>query len=371
LDPEVGKLLFNECIVDFMEGTTRLLVTNQIQFLSSCNSVVALRKGEIIEQGAFTDLIADEKSEVNRLLAKSSTTRESALKKESDKEERAAKRNEREAMTSLAPRALKDKNSLVTKEERNIGAVSLSVYLKYIKAGGGFWMFAMVYLGFILSVGNGLATSSWVSYWTADAGYERHSQAFYLGIYFMLSVTLGIVTFVRAFALAAFGVNAAESLHKNLLSSILRAPQSFFDTTPMGRIISRFSKDIYSIDLELSDFLDFFLFCSLTVVTSIATIMYVTPWFGITVIPLGFFYFRILNYFREVSRETKRLDSISRSPVFAHFSEVRKCRCMHLYQTCSCSETNGFPVFSFHLLDSWWTDDNQSLRAARPLQKRL
>ena len=141
----------------------------------------------------------------------------------------------------------------------------------------------------------------------------------------MLACTLGIVTFFRAYFLAQFGVRASETLHANLLTSVLRAPQSFFDTTPLGRILSRFSKDIYSIDLELSDYMDFFLFCTLQVLTSVGTILYVTPWFGVAIIPLGFFYFRILNYFREVSRETKRLDSIARSPVFAHFSEVSFC----------------------------------------------
>jgi ABC-type multidrug transport system fused ATPase/permease subunit len=61
---------------------------------------------------------------------------------------------------------------------------------------------------------------------------------------------------------------------------------------------------------------------SLTVVVSLITIVIVTPWFGIAVIPIFYIYVKVLNYFREVSRETKRLDSISRSPVYAHFSET-------------------------------------------------
>jgi ABC-type multidrug transport system fused ATPase/permease subunit len=97
---------------------------------------------------------------------------------------------------------------------------------------------------------------------------------------------------------------------------------SFFNTTPLGRIVSRFSKDLYSIDLELVDHFDFFLFATLNVVISIGTILFVTPWFGVAVVPLGILYFRILNYFRDVSRETKRLDSITRSPVYALFSET-------------------------------------------------
>jgi ABC-type multidrug transport system fused ATPase/permease subunit len=319
LDPEVAKRLFLECIVELMEGKTRLLVTNQIQFLSYCDTVVALRKGKIIEQGPYAELSASPSSEISRLLANSSTGRAS------QKKEGAASKvaiSDRQESSPPSQTATQTKN-LVTKEERNVGAVSMSVYFSYIKAGGGFIIFGLVYVGFILSAVNQLATTSWISYWTADSpAYERHTQAFYLGIYFLFAVSLGIFTFFRAFLLARFGVRASERLHRNLLDSILRAPQSFFDTTPLGRIISRFSKDLYSIDLELVDFLDFFLFATLNVIISLGTILFVTPWFGIAIVPLGFFYFRFLNYFRDVSRETKRLDSITRSPVYAFFSEV-------------------------------------------------
>jgi len=320
LDPEVAKRLFLECIVQLMEGKTRLIITNQIHFLSYCDSVVALRRGEVIEQGKYSDLIADKSSEINRLLTKSSTGRGS--RSNQDASSKATSSGNEKGSTSTGKETTQTK-SLVTKEERNVGAVSLSVYLSYMRAGGGYVMFAAVYFGFILSAANTLAVTSWISFWTADAAtYERHTEAFYLGIYFMFAVSLGFFTFIRAFFLARFGVKASENLHRNLLDSILRAPQSFFDTTPLGRIISRFSKDLYSIDLELVDFLDFFLFSTLNVAISLGTILYVTPWFGVAIVPLGFFYFRFLNYFRDVSRETKRLDSITRSPVYAFFSEV-------------------------------------------------
>jgi len=315
LDPEVGKLVFNECIFGLMAGKTRLLVTNQVNFLNSCDTVIALKKGAIIDKGPFDELMAKEGGEVRRLVMSSGNSSKSTRAVQ-------AKDNADTDDTVKKPLVMIRKSALVTKEERNIGAVSLSVYLKYLKAGGGYLQFFLVYVGFILCVVNQIATTSWVSYWTADSMYERHSEAFYLGMYFTFAVTLGIFTFVRAYLLAAFGVKASEALHKSLLGSILNAPQSFFDTTPLGRILSRFSKDLYSIDLELSDMLDFFLFCSLSVVTSLGIIVFVTPWFGVAVVPLGFLYIRFLNYFRDVSRETKRLDSISRSPVYAHFSET-------------------------------------------------
>lgn len=258
LDPEVGSKLFHECICEFMDGKTRLFVTNQLQYLRYCDKIVALGGGQIVEQGSFQTLMDDEKGEVRRMLEE--TGRVNA----DSKSVRPDKKIEEEEKDTGGKK--KEKDALLTKEERMIGAVSWSVYKKYIKSGGGFWRFAIVYIGYCLSIGNGLATTSWVSYWTSDADYSRHSEAFYLCIFFGLSVSLGLVTFVRSFLLARFGVRASETLHHSLLDSILRAPQSFFDTTPLGRILSRFSKDLYSIDIELAEQLDFFLFCSLQVV---------------------------------------------------------------------------------------------------------
>lgn len=94
---------------------------------------------------------------------------------------------------------------------------------------------------------------------------------------------------------------------------------------------------------------DFFLFCTLQVLTSIGTILFVTPWFGIAILPLGFLYIKILNYFREVSRETKRLDSISRSPVYAHFSEVSETSLNGLQYFVNPTENHPHPLIQLHL----------------------
>ena len=259
LDPEVASKLFHDCICEFLKGKTRLLVTNQLQFLQYCDSIVALGGGQVIEQGSYNDLMAMEYGEVQRMLKDTGRVgngaKDNTAKKSSKSDEPSGSKEK------------KEKDTLVTQEERMIGAVSWSVYKKYLKAGGGYWKFAIVYIGYCFSIGNGLANTSWVSYWTSDGDYTRHSQAFYLCIFFGLSVSLGLVTFMRSFLLARFGVSASESLHSNLLDSILRAPQSFFDTTPLGRILSRFSKDLYSIDIELAEQMDFFLFCSLQVVS--------------------------------------------------------------------------------------------------------
>ena len=152
-----------------------------------------------------------------------------------------------------------EKARLVTKEERNVGAVSWQIYNQYIKAGGYHWFLFAFGIHILCSVIT-LMSTGWVSIWVGDAKYERQSRGYYLGIYSSLAAVLSFVTFLRAILGAIFGVRASTKLHGNLLSSILHAPLSFFDTTPTGRILSRFSQDLYSIDFELCDIGDFFIY---------------------------------------------------------------------------------------------------------------
>jgi ABC-type proline/glycine betaine transport system ATPase subunit len=187
LDPEVGKRMLEDCIVDLMRGKTRLLVTNQLQFLRYCDKIVALGSGKVVEQGTFTELMSREDGEVKRIVNASSSGQNNTEKDQRKTADNvlgeAAKQGPRKS-SIMAPKSAKE---LLTKEERNIGAVSWSVYNKYLQAGGGFVKFSFVFCAFILSAGNSLASSTWLSVWTSDAKYIRHTQGFYLGIYGMFA----------------------------------------------------------------------------------------------------------------------------------------------------------------------------------------
>lgn len=319
LDPEVGKLLFDECIVEFMKGKTRLFITNQLQFLKFCDTVVALKRGTVIEQGSFAELAAKEDGEVTRLLREMGSEEGSKKEDKATPTSNATKQPDGPGSKSAKTQ---DGGALVTKEERAVGAVPLSVYKNYIKSGGGFMKFGVVYLAFLLSAVVSTSVIAWISFWTTDASYERNPIGLYLGVYAGLAVVLGFTSFLATFLLVRFGVGASRQMHGALIDSILRAPQSFFDTTPIGRILARFSKDLYTIDVELAEQLDFTVMFSLSIMFALGSIIFVTPLFAVAIPPLAFVYIRAMNYFRNVSRETKRLESVSRSPVFALFSET-------------------------------------------------
>ena len=93
-----------------------------------------------------------------------------------------------------------------------------------------------------------------------------------------------------AFSLATAGIFASRTLHDSLLKNILRSPMSFFDTTPLGRILNRFSKDIYVIDEVIPNTMRSFMLTFFSVISTLIVIMIATPTFGIVIIPLGVFY---------------------------------------------------------------------------------
>lgn len=95
---------------------------------------------------------------------------------------------------------------------------------------------------------------------------------------------------ISSFTLAMGNIGAARKLHANLLTNKLLTPQSFFDTTPLGRIINRFSKDIYVIDEALPSTVLMFLTTFFVSLSTMIVIVSTTPIFAVVIVPLAFIY---------------------------------------------------------------------------------
>ena len=131
--------------------------------------------------------------------------------------------------------------------------MKLGAYLQYIEAGGGWRVMTGILFCYIMSTGSSVGATVWVSIWTADSRYQHHTETFYIVGYAIAAILIGITAYVRSYVLASFGTRSSFQLHGRLLRSVLRAPMSFFDTTPTGRILSRFSRDIHTVDHEIAD----------------------------------------------------------------------------------------------------------------------
>jgi ABC-type multidrug transport system fused ATPase/permease subunit len=111
-----------------------------------------------------------------------------------------------------------------------------------------------------------------------------------LGIYALFSAGQIVSVLVASFTLAIAGVSASRSLHSKMLKNILRSPMSFFDTTPLGRVLNRFSKDVYLVDEVVPMSIRTFFFTGLRIFSTILVIVIATPTFAIVILPLSIFY---------------------------------------------------------------------------------
>ncbi|NWV75884.1 MRP2 protein, partial [Dasyornis broadbenti] len=123
--------------------------------------------------------------------------------------------------------------------------------------------------------------------------------------------------------LSAHGaMRASRIMHQQLLSNILRVPMSFFDTTPTGRIVNRFAKDIFTVDETIPMSFRSWLNCFMGIISTLIIICLATPFFALVIIPLSIFYYFVLRFYVSTSRQLRRLDSVTRSPIYSHFGET-------------------------------------------------
>ncbi|KAG0271976.1 hypothetical protein BGZ95_000148 [Linnemannia exigua] len=330
-----------------LKDKTRVLVTHGIHHLEHVDQIVVVKdKGisengryeELMEtKGAFYQLINEYSINSRRNKKESSAKADSSdtiTEIESDKTDVGAQsidgetatqdglEEEKEDEKEIIARAVatKAEEKLVAKEKMMEGNVSWGVYKSYLRAASyRNAIFALFLL--VAAQGCQIGTNVWLKHWTS-AGSEN-SPAKFLGVYAALVFTFMMLHMVVTFVVMALaGIRASRLLHEQLLNSILRLPMSFFDTTPLGRIVNRFSSDIYAADDSLPFGFMGVMMGLLSVVGSLIVIGSGTPIFLSLVPPLTVIFSMIQVYYIASSRSLKRIDSVSRSPIYQHFSET-------------------------------------------------
>ncbi|CAM9993700.1 unnamed protein product [Hapterophycus canaliculatus] len=150
----------------------------------------------------------------------------------------------------------------------------------------------------------------------------RHPLGFYLFGVTASAAVVGVFSHVRTTSALYLGLGASKRLHGALLRRVLHAPVSFFDTTPVGRIIQRFSKDTDQVDQNLISQVAMVINGGLGLLAAGCAMIVATPIFTVVLAPLSIIYVRVMNYFRQVAIELKRVESLTKSPIYAHFTET-------------------------------------------------
>ncbi|KAH8822793.1 P-loop containing nucleoside triphosphate hydrolase protein [Flagelloscypha sp. PMI_526] len=323
VDAHTADHLFKKCLKgELMSGRTVILVSHHVQLCApGAAFVVALDNGGanfIGDSAAFLS------SPVMKSLVKAHD------EQVGEQEQEAAEQEEAVATTGeiekLADPAGKDEEKEKEKkaprkfgseEERAVGRIARAVYKLYLTSLGGVFYWVLFTLVYGLAALGPVAVNGWLRYWSDRSlrGEQLHSTSFYIGIY--AAISIGAVTFecMRLFVLFTGSIHASKTLYKKLLEAILFAQVRFHDTTSRGRILNRFGKDFEGIDDALANTMSQTLITGLQLSVARACLL-------IPIVILGCIYFLVGKAYATAARDLRRLDSVSRSPLYSMYSET-------------------------------------------------
>ncbi|XP_062980311.1 ATP-binding cassette sub-family C member 10 isoform X2 [Elgaria multicarinata webbii] len=347
VDADVANHLMQKCILGILRHKTRILCTHRTEFLEKADILLLMDNGRILKTGTPTEILP--LVEAAPKLSKMDKRREDNIPAEYSQEEDAEPEEEEEPNQA---------NCLLRQEEeKKEGAVAFQVYKAYWVAVGSCLALSIL-LSLLLMQASRNVSDWWLSNWISSLPHAENTSVsnlsvlpssqlllfshgglispvlasipsngsvdvnFYLTVYGCIAGANSVFTILRAFLFAYGTIHAATVVHNRLLRRVMKATMTFFDTTPTGRILNRFSSDLYCVDDSLPFILNIFLANIFGLLGMLVMITYGLPWIGLVLLPLAAIYYSIQRYYRRTSRELKRLYSLTLSPIYTHFSET-------------------------------------------------
>ncbi|KRZ88108.1 Multidrug resistance-associated protein 1, partial [Trichinella sp. T8] len=363
VDSHVGQHIFENIISNngLLKNKTRVFVTHGLGYLKDVDKIIVLNHGTISEIGTYNELLSrkgafaklietyiqernedetfsdDVIDEIIEDAAKvdlrlyersiSSVGSDGSRKRvktsnQFDTDDH-VKDHERAYGKMLSSKKKQNEGKLIQEEEAAVGNIKAKVYLDYVKAIGFFSTFVITML-YITSNGFSVGASFWLADWSYDANRyanETTSTDVRLGIYASLGILQGIFILLATTLLSYSMVLASRDIHESLLNNLLRSPMSFYDVTPLGRILNRIGKDIDVIDDTLPLTVRTWIMAGLGVLSVLLVILISTPIFAAVIVPIAILYYFLQKIYIRSSRQLKRIESVTRSPVYSHFQE--------------------------------------------------
>ncbi|ESO12440.1 hypothetical protein HELRODRAFT_105347 [Helobdella robusta] len=341
VDAHVGKHIYDQVLGKngLLKDKTVIFVTHGLRFLQDFSTIVVLKDGRISEMGTYNELLSNKGAFAEFLRThiqqeaqdeNIKMDEEGKISQEKDNSVLATKHAQNKEsimLTSFSkqksvvlsssenkPLMKKDNRKLMTEEKMEKGGVKLAIYKTYMQALS-YPIAISVLIFLVLQAVFSISSNFWLSDWIDPDVVMR------IGVYGALGLGQSLAVLAGAFILARGALMASNSLHKLLLYKVLRSPMSFFETTPVGRLINVFAKDIDTMDATLPGNFDVLIKCALGVLGTVFVISYNTPLFLLVILPLGVIYFLVQRFYIRTSRQLRRIESTNRSPIFSHFGE--------------------------------------------------
>ncbi|KAH7314785.1 hypothetical protein KP509_21G019800 [Ceratopteris richardii] len=345
VDAHTGSHLFKECICGILSGKTVLLVTHQVEFLAQSDLILVMKDGKISQAGRYEEILV-RGSDFEALVAahnqamqlvKSDEGRTGALLERKGKEmfehgtiggvESLEVRLSGSADMSMevlsdTKRIGDGVSKLIEIEKRETGRVSARAYRVYLTKAYGWSVLIVLLISQVIWQILLVLSNFWIADEIPADARDSYDSTKFIVVYAILNVASCFIIMIRIFLVPVIGLKTSQLFFFQMLESIIRAPMSFFDTTPSGRVLSRFSSDQTNIDFMLHFYMGILLGTILTGIGIVVPIC-ISAWPTIIlVIPLGILYYSYQVFFIHSSREITRLDSITKAPAIYHFSET-------------------------------------------------
>ncbi|KAI2666162.1 Multidrug resistance-associated protein 1 [Labeo rohita] len=349
VDAHVGQHIFEKVIGPngVLKNKTRILVTHGLSFLPQADLILVIEDGEITEMGSYAELLSRKNAFADFVKAFSVSER-----KESATHRGTRKSVSRLSMTDFSidlsqeqlisgdmggasiqtMEAISDAEQEQDQEEvgrltqadkAHTGRVKLEMYVEYFRTIGLAFIIPIIFL-YAFQQGASLAYNYWLSLWADDpvVNGTQVDTDLKLGVFGALGFAQGIAIFGTTVAISLGGIIASRHLHLDLLNNILHSPMSFFESTPSGNLLNRFSKEIDAIDCMIPDGLKMMLGYVFKLLEVCIIVLMATPFAGVIILPLTLLYAFVQSFYVATSCQLRRLESVSRSPIYTHFNET-------------------------------------------------
>ncbi|XP_043561892.1 ATP-binding cassette sub-family C member 8 isoform X5 [Chiloscyllium plagiosum] len=352
LDIHLSDHLMQDGILKLLqeEKRTVVLVTHKLQYLPHADWIIAMKDGTIQREGTLKD-IQNSDPELFELWKTLMNRQDQELEKETIAESKTAMERKnlrramysREALLKTLQETEDEEDTTDSGDDDNLSSVLRQrakmpwrACGKYLSSAGCLLLplliFSQLFKHTVM-----VAIDYWLAKWTSDAiqfkieaekrnctliqdcRFNHSSYTIVFSILCCLGIVLCLVTSI---AVEWTGLKVTKELHKCLLNKVILAPMRFFETTPLGNILNRFSADTNIIDQHIPATLECLSRSTLLCVSALAVISYVTPVFLIALVPLAVAYYFIQKYFRVASRDLQQLDDSTQLPLLSHFSET-------------------------------------------------
>lgn len=340
VDAHTGSHLFKECLLGLLGSKTVIYVTHQVEFLPAADVILVMKDGRITQAGKYNNIL-DSGGDFMELVgahkealsAIGSTVAQSASKTSNISEECNGKesvpksiRKDKHApkQNGKVEESEGQKGQIIQEEEREKGKVGFSVYWKYITTAYGGALVPFILLGQILFQVLQIGSNYWMA-WATPVSKDAEGPvgvSTLISVYVYLAIASAFCILARALLLSTAGYRTATILFSKMHYAIFRAPMSFFDATPSGRILNRASTDQSAVDMNLPYQTGAVAFALIQLLGIIAVMSQVAWQVFIIFIPVIAACIWLAQYYIPSARELARLSGVCKAPVIQHFAET-------------------------------------------------